>query len=333
MRNLAVGYFNNEAFVDVCAPYAGRIREVFFAWPGALSCRPPLDFSDGKDRRMLEELKWCRKAGIRLDLLFNCNCYGDNAVSRQLAGQVEAVLGEMDSEGLYPDVVTTTSPFIATVLRRGAPGIELRASVNMRMHGTIGFDYVCDLFDSFYVSRERQRGFSYMEGCREWAALHGKMLGMQVNSGCLRECGYQQFHDNLHGHQRQRQSALGKELGFEVFLCKRHFAGGANAEDFLRGTWIRPEDVSLYEPYVSLMKLSTRKVPDPGKIVRAYAERRYKGNLMDLMDPRHSDAFAPMLIENAAFPKDWARSGIAADCAENCRHCGKCAELIKKVLR
>ena len=331
MRNLAIGYFNNESFIDICGKYVDRIAEVFFAWPGTLSCRPPLDFSGQKNGLLLHELKWCRANGIKLDLLFNCNCYGDLAVSHELAEQVASTLEEMDRHGLYPDVVTSTSPFIATMLKRMAPEIKLRASVNMRMHGTIGFSYVSDLFDSFYVSREHQRSFSYMEECAGWAAAHGKKLGMQVNSGCLRECGYQQFHDNLHGHGRRRQSDAGKEMGFQVFLCKSHFADGKNFEDILRGTWIRPEDTRLYEPFVSLIKLSTRNVPEPGKIIRAYAERSFDGNLLDLLDPRHSDAFAPLIIDNRLFPEDWAISGMAADCARNCRNCGKCTQVSRQV--
>jgi hypothetical protein len=154
---------------------------------------------------------------------------------------------------------------------------------------------------------------------------------MQVNSSCLRECAYQQFHDNLHGHDRRRQSEVGQKMDFQVFLCKRHFAEGRNMEDVLRGTWIRPEDLSLFEPYVSLIKLSTRRVPEPGKIIRAYAERHYEGNLLDLLDPRHSEAFAPYIIRNSAFPADWAESGIAAACARNCRGCGRCAEIMRYV--
>ena len=333
MRNLAIGYFNNESFVDICRKYVDRISEVFFAWPGALSCRPPLDFSGQRKGLLQQELKWCRENGIKLDLLFNCNCYGELAVSPQLAKHVGSILEEMDRQGLYPDVVTSTSPFIATMLKRMAPGIELRASVNMRMHGTIGFSYVSDLFDSFYVSREHQRSFAYMAECAKWAAAHNKKLGMQVNSGCLRECGYQQFHDNLHGHDRQRQSEAGKELGFQVFLCKRHFAGGRHTEDILRGTWIRPEDTRLYEPFVSLIKLSTRNVTEPGKIVQAYAERSFDGNLLDLLDPCHSDAFATWIIDNRSFPNDWASSGMAADCARNCRDCGKCTQVAAQVAR
>ncbi len=327
MKNLAVGYFNNQSFKEVCSPWTRRIKEVFFAWPGMLSCRPPLNFNGRKRDLMLEELQWCRRNNIALDTLFNCNCYGEEAVGKKMADSVKKSLDEMCSAGLFPDIATTTSPFIAETIKRIAPAIEVRASVNMRIHGTIGFEYISSTFDSFYVSREHQRDPEYMKTCAAWAEKNGKKLGMQLNSGCLRQCPYQQFHDNMHGHNRELQSARGAELGFDVFLCRKHFSTGHH-EDFLRGTWIRPEDTVHYEPFVSVMKISTRKVPCPQKIVDAYAGKSFRGNLAEIMDPDHS---AVICLDNAAFPHGWNEGPVAQKCAENCVHCGKCTELLHSI--
>lgn len=331
-KNLAVGHFYNEPFIEACAPWVGRIREVFFAWPGVLSCRPAPVFDDQVRERLYSDLRWCRENGILLDTLFNCNCYGDIAISPDLADFVTGTLRDMDAKGLFPDIVTTTSPFIATVLRERFPQVKIRGSVNLSIHGTLGFEYVDDLFDSFYVSREHQRDLGYMRRCAAWAKDHGKVLGMQLNSGCLRQCPYQQFHDNLHGHNRIRQSAVGEKFDFNVFLCKKTYAR-KNYEAFLKATWIRPEDAPLFEDPVSVMKLATRRIQNPTKILNAYASYHYDGNLLDLMDPVHSDLFAPYVIDNAAFPADWATSGIGAECANNCTECGKCAEVLAKVMR
>lgn len=331
-KNLAVGYFYNEPFTPICAKWAHRIREVFFAWPGVLSCRPAPEFTPELEERLYADLKFCREHGILLDTLFNCNCYGDIAVSHELSDFVASTIDAMGEKGLLPDIVTTTSPFIAGEIRRRYPDIRIRGSVNLRIHGTIGFEYVGELFDSFYVSRERQRDFGYMTSCAEWAAKNGKELGMQLNSGCLRQCPFQQFHDNLHGHNRLRQSEVGKEMDFEIFRCRtiyrqKHF------EEFIRATWIRPEDAALFERYVSVMKIATRRIAKPTAIVEAYASGSFDGNLLELMDPVHADAFAPLAIDNKSFPADWATSGIGGKCANSCIRCGKCADLLAKVLK
>jgi hypothetical protein len=334
-RNLAVGHFLNEPFVPVCTPHVGRIREVFFAWPGVLSCRPAPDYTDELRERLFSDLAWCRANGILLDTLFNCNCYGDQAISPELADFVERTLSDMALRDLFPDIVTTTSPFVATVLRRRFPQVNIRWSVNLRVHGTTGFECVEELFDSFYVTRERQRDPAYMETVARWAAEHGKEVGMQANSGCLRQCPFQTFHDNLHGHgdgRRPQDVATAKEYDFTFFRCRTAYAR-RQWEDFIRATWIRPEDVPAFEPFVSVVKLATRRHRFPAKVLAAYAGYSYDGNLLDLMDPVHSDLFAPFSVDNKSFPADFASTVGACPYANDCRHCGRCADVLAKVLK
>ena len=324
-RKLAVGWFDNAPFREICAPHVARIKEIFFAWPGVLSCRPAPDYTEALRARQIEDLRWARGQGCSLDALFNCNCYGDRAVSPELADSVTVAMKAMDAAGVMPETATTTSPFVATVLRRRFPAVKIRWSVNLRVHGTLGFESVLELFDSFYASRERHRERDWLAALSAWARARGKTVGVQANSGCLRQCPFQTFHDNLHGHDRIAQSKVGEAFGFSVFRCKTHYAQG-NREDFLRATWLRPEDLPLYEPLVDVVKLATRRHPDPGKIVRAYATCSYDGNLAELMDPAH--AF-PGSFDNAAFSASplWPR---VRECprANDCVHCGTCSALL-----
>jgi len=333
-KTLAVGHFLNGPFKAACASHLERIREVFFAWPGVVSCRPAPDFTPEVRARMIDDLRWARENGLGLDTLFNSNCYGDAAISTELADLVRRVLGEMDDEGLFPDTVTTTSPFVATVLRRHFPKVKIRWSVNLRVHGTVGFESVMELFDSFYVSRERHRDLSYLANLRKWADAHGKTVGMQANSGCLRQCPFQTFHDNLHGHgdgRRPQDAAAAMEYGFSFFRCKTHYGRG-NSEDFLRATWIRPEDLPEYEPFVDVVKIATRRHPRPVDVLDAYATCSYSGNLADLMDPAIE---FPKAFDNAAFDRAgslWREVRGCAD-ANDCRHCGRCAALMEEVFK
>ena len=330
-RTLAVGHFLNADFQGACARHLGRIRETFFAWPGVLSCRPAPDFTPEVRARMVADLKWARENGILLDTLFNCNCYGDIAISGELADFAERVLGEMDAEGLFPDIVTTTSPFLATIFRRRFPSLKLRLSVNMRVHGTVGLEPIMDLFDSFYASRERHRELDWLAALSKWAKENGKILGMQANSGCIRQCPFRQFHDNMHGHNRIAQSKEGEKFGFSVFLCKENYARG-RYEDFLRSTWIRPEDLPEYEELVDVVKLATRRHPHPVEILDAYATYSHDGNLADLMDACHS---FPKSFDNRSFdgcPELW-REVRGCKSANDCAHCGRCAALLAAVFR
>jgi hypothetical protein len=58
--------------------------------------------------------------------------------------------------------------------------------------------------------------------------------------------------------------------------------------NYIRSEWIRPEDLRLYEEMgYDLFKVTERDLPTPVMVnrVRAYAARRYDGNLLDLVQP------------------------------------------------
>ena len=88
-----------------------------------------------------------------------------------------------------------------------------------------------------------------------------------------------------------------------------------------------------YEPHVSVVKLATRRHRFPTKVLDAYATYSYDGNLLDLMDPVHSDLFAPYIIDNKSFPGDFAATVGSCPDANDCRHCGRCAAILGEVLR
>ena len=329
-RKLAVGWFDNKPFQEICAPYIGRIKEVFFAWPNVLASRPMDDWTAERRAKIISDLRWARGNGVELDTIFNANCYGDIAMTETLADLVTAKLGEMEGEGLFPEHLTTTSPFIAKVVRLRFPSVKIRFSINMDIATPIALSYVEDLFDSFYAGRNAHRRLDYVKEMSAWAKAHGKTMGMQVNSGCLRDCPFHTFHNNLHGHNRMGQSAAAEKFGFTNFLCRTVFELGRH-EEFLRAIWIRPEDLPRYEPYVDVVKLATRRHPNPDKILAAYATCSYAGDLAEIMDPFYR---FPNTMDNAALGASplWPEVRDCPD-AGRCRGCGKCKRLLAEVFK
>lgn len=327
-RKLAVGWFDNAPFRAICEKYVPRIKEVFFAWPGVTASRPMAEWTSERKRLFLEDIAWCRSVGMELDAIFNANCYGDIAISKALAEHVTEVLGEMAARDLFPEHLTTTSPFIATVVRRRFPEVKIRLSVNMYIESTQSLSYMEELFDSFYVSIDNHRSLEYVRMMADWSARHGKTPCIYVNSGCLRDCPFRQFHNNLHGHNRMGQSAVGEEFSFSTFRCRTNYEHGRYA-DFLRANWFRPEELPEYEHYVGVVKLATRRHPDPEGIIRAYATYSYDGDLAKIMDPFFE---FPVPIDNATLGRSPLWPAIR-DCpdAHNCRRCGKCEALIQEL--
>ncbi|MEI6425425.1 MAG: hypothetical protein WCP55_24655 [Lentisphaerota bacterium] len=334
----AIGYQQSgseESFAGIVGDYREHIAEVYFPWIGGASCRAPLGRVRGSmdwdaQYALEQDLADIRRMGIKLDLLFNANCYGDRAVSINFENEIISIIRHLDSLEICPDIVTSTSLFVARTIKKHFPKIEVRASVNMRIGSTSAMSYVSGLFDSFYIWRDIQRDVNAVKDVKKWCDEYGKGLYMLANSGCLRCCPGQTFHDNMVAHDAGIDE-MKNVSGWTPHVCWNLYKDPANYVEFLKASWIRPEDIHHYEDVIKVMKLATRQHSHPRVVIGAYVNRSYNGNLLDLCEPSFSSIFAPYIIDNSRFPDDWF--GTAAACAVNCRHCDKCEKVFQKVLR
>lgn len=336
---LAIGYWLPEAGDERCAAvlrdYAEQIAEVYFAWPGQASGRAALGtrrgYVDWRIQAELEaELLELRRLGLRLNLLFNANCYGGRALSEHVEHEVASIVDHLAEVCGGVDSVTTTSLAVANTLKRHYPTIKTRASVNMRIGTVHAMEYVAHLFDEYCVQRDVNRDLDQLRLLRAWADRHGKGLSILVNSGCLAHCSGQTFHDNLVAHEREIDEAR-NVTGWSPILCQHVMRDRANWPHLLRATWIRPEDLHHYDGIIHQAKLATRLHDRPRLVIAAYAKRQFHGNLLNLLEPSHARAFAPAWIDNDAFPDDWFAHVSA--CGRQCAACTWCADVLQKVLR
>jgi len=333
----AVGYQlpDGESMADIVRDYREHIAEVYFPWVGMASARVALhggrDYPDAEVQEILEaDLSAIRAMGIKLDLLFNANCYGGKAISQGLENQVRSVIDHLGEKVGGADIITTVSPFVARTVKFFFPSIEVRASVNLRIGTIQALAYSREWFDSYYIQRDVQRHIPYVRKLKEWADRNGKTLCILANSGCLRYCPAQTFHDNMVAHDEDVAETLNIS-DWNPHLCWNLYRDRKNWPAVLQGSWIRPEDLYHYEGLVKVVKLATRMHSHPRVVVHAYANRRYDGNLLDLFEPGFGPAFAPYLIHNARFPKDWFEKTSA--CYEpDCETCDYCSSILKKVL-
>ncbi len=333
----AVGYQlpggDEESLGDILSTHGDCVAEVYFAWPGMPSGRSPLGQDHGAvdwqaQERLEADLCRFRAMGLKLDLLLNASCFGAYGNSRFLANRVGSLVDHLlETTGL--DIATTMSPMIARLLQQHFPALDVRASINMRLGTVKAFEYVADLFDSYYVQREYNRDLERLAELRAWCDAHGKSLHLLANSGCLNWCSVQTFHDNLVAHE-QEVAELVNVADHAPALCWEYYADREHWVSFLQNSWIRPEDVHHYEPYVSTMKLATRMHQSPRMVIQAYCTGRYDGNLPSLFEPGHGPCFGGYAIDNRRFPADWfART---TSCDKRCHACSYCARVLQQVL-
>lgn len=333
----AIGYQlpeeGEEPIVDIVRDFREHIEEVYFPWVDVPTCRASLTNQRGyvnwKGQERLErDIKELRQLGVKLDILFNANCYGKYSVSRYLANRICSILEHLSEVVGGVDIVTTTSPAVAHIVKQNFKNIIVRASVNMRIGTVKGMQYLAHLFDEFHIQREFNRNFERITELKEWADQKSKKLILLANSGCLNFCSGQIFHDNLVAHEIEIDETV--NIPEWTHVCWNYYKDKQNWAAVLQGSWIRPEDIHHYERYFFVVKLAARMHAHPRMVVQAYTERKFYGNLLDLLEPGFSPAFSPYILDNTKFPVDWFTK--TSECTKNCHKCEYCGSVFKKVL-
>ncbi len=330
-----VGYPTSAvpSFTDAIIAKRDEIKEVYFSFGDIPNGRNAVE-TDGelpieRQMRLLKDLKKFSEHNIKLNLLYNGNCYGADSQSRAFFNKIGEITDYIQSHfGLAS--VTTSSPLIAKFIGENFKGIDRRASVNMEIGTPEGMAYIAPYFDSFYVKRELNRNKKGLLRMRSWSDVNGKEMYLLANSGCLNFCSTHTFHDNLVSHEAEISKM---DNGYEFTgICREFLSTPEGLALYLHRTnFIRPEDLDMYEEITSAVKLATRVNRAPERILRAYTERCYLGSVMELLEPDHSGLIYPSLVENKDIPSDFAQRVF--ECNKSCDSCNYCKEAMKKAVR
>ena len=89
-------------------------------------------------------------------------------------------------------------------------------------------------------------------------------------------------------------------------ICAEYLSKLENVGVLLEQTsFVRPEDIELYEELFPMMKLATRVHSNPCRVMKAYLEdRTYSGSILDLLEPNHTALFYPWLLENRLISRE-----------------------------
>lgn len=319
-----------DSTAELVHDYQEHISSVYFSAPGHASARSVIDVKDTE--QMLDELTYIRQElQIPLVLLYNANCYGDTAISDKFEKEIVENVASMITRVGISDI-TTTSPFVAKIVKREFPEIKICASVNMWIGSEHAMEYLGDDFDGYYMQREYNRDFTQIKKLSSWCTEHGKTLRLLANSGCLYSCPFHSFHDNLVAHEQgasKETNMMSKNPSpcWDLMYSQNTVEAAAT---FLQENWIRPEDMKYYEPYFSEAKLATRMHSHPRRVISAYIRGRFPGNMLDLTEPSFSRRFSQHILDATRLPDNWFEQ--TTSCSKNCKSCGYCIEVAKQAL-
>ena len=139
-----------------------------------------------------------------------------------------------------------------------------------------GADYICvDVLNvnrNFKMLKKMQKGLSSAK------------LELLANVSCLKACPMIHTHANWNAHASNGDQNADKYIDYCILYCQKKEL--EDSSRYIKSGWIRPEDIIFYEQIgIEHFKLTERNIPtaEMVKRVKAYATRKYDGNLLDLV--------------------------------------------------
>ena len=230
-------------------------------------------------RRLEKHLRACRQAGIGFNLLLNPLCLGAQEESIGLERRLRRTLARAADSGV--SAVTVAHPWLVTLARDYA--LRIRVSVFVGIATVEQARYWEELgchvltLDSHVLCRDLPRIRRIAQACQSDVEL-------PVNIGCILRCPLARTHAARLSHA----SLPGAQ---PVDPCARWCLEEKRKDpvNLIRADFIRPEDLEAYRTIgVKRFKIVDRSCSTEVLVqrVQAYAQRRWDGDLLELLGHR-----------------------------------------------
>ena len=254
------------------------------------------------DRKYIERyIQACHERGLEFSYLLNAPCLGNLQYSKKGYGQLIELLQWIDESGA--DSVTIGIPYLIDLVRKRFPRFKVKVSTTARVNTVRkALQYEDMGVEEIIIDEHINREFKTLEAIRKAVKCNLELI---VNNICLWQCPYNYEHVNHDGHaSREGEEEDYCYLQYPGYLCL--YRKLTDPVELLKSPWIRPEDIPHYENLgYDHFKITERfkRTSLLLEHVRAYENRRYEGNLLDLFTLPRKGAFTPVHLEYFIQPK------------------------------
>lgn len=218
---------------------------------------------------------------IEFNYLLNSTCLNNQELTNKGYKNIRRCLDWLSK--IETDTITVAMPYLCEIIKLQYPHFKIKVSAFAGITNLSQVKYWEEL-GADMVTLEPQtmnREFGIIQHITRNTNVNIQLI---VNQGCLYSCPNVKHHSNLMSHASQKNHYL-KGFYIDYYAMKCKFLKLNEKVNFIRNSWIRPEDVHEYESIgVKHFKIIQRNWPTEKleKIIRAYIERKYEGNLADL---------------------------------------------------
>jgi collagenase-like PrtC family protease len=230
-----------------------------------------------------------RRRGFHFNYLLNGACQDNLEMTREGNRSLFDHIEWVASTGA--DKVTVTLPIILVWLKRHFPEFQVVVSSWARVANVKRAKYWENIgADEIILGEYATRDFASLQAMRR--ALNCR-LEVIANPSCLYMCYLDTNHINMMSHAAQGGHVSG---GFVLDHCQVYCQRLklAQPDELIKARWVRPEDVGDYEKIgIDSLKLLERfrNTESLMQVVRAYEDRRFDGNFVELLTLPRRNAY------------------------------------------
>ena len=285
MLKFSVAYTFEPGIISELARYP-QVREVFGKLDKDIigGGRSTYTLRKTTKKKLINSIQDAHANKIRFNYLLNGSHLNGIEQTRWGHRKIRTMLDFLSS--IEVDSITVASPFLLRLIKRQYSHFSVRVSAFACVDSSqkayqweqMGADNIC------LSAIACNRNFELLGAIKNKVSCDLQLI---VNASCLQNCAYELTHMNMLTQSSRNKDHL---KGFCVdycFLfcsCQRLL----NPVNFIRSVWIRPEDLFEYEKIgFENFKILERSCPGDLLLrrVKAYAEREFKGNLLELVAP------------------------------------------------
>jgi collagenase-like PrtC family protease len=339
-------------YAEVAAVFAGLPNTT------VASGRSSLLIKDMDEEGVRDYIRRVHAKGWSFDYNVNSTCLGNGELRAEGRRQIMQYLQWVCSLGV--DSLTISLPLLVEIVKRHFPHVKVKVSTYQKIHSVSMVQRFEDLgADMIVLSEFVNRDFKLLQAIRQAVKCQ---LVLIANVGCIYDCPNALAHANsiAHSGAKGERATIFTE-SFQTYCTLKRVESPA---ELIKMRWIRPEDVSVYEDLgIDMLKIIDRHSSTEAlaERVKAYHERRFQGNLLDLVghsaNQKKSDlinlrqvlddggreqadkimeflaALATPIrdlfyVDNQRFPKDFLEGFRRRDCSTlSCDRCGYCQQV------
>lgn len=232
--------------------------------------------------------------------------------------------------------VTVANPFLLMYIKKNYKNLRVKASATFMIDSVdkalkikqMGADII--VLDPLLVNRN-------FETLRKIRSIIGEEIELIVNNNCLLNCPMLTYHQTYLGLSSKKDCCnSSSDLCYSICSQLRL----SDSCYYIKGDWIRPEDLHYYEEIgYDRFKIIDRCAPSDimVKRIKAYTERKYSGNLLDLIqhycyqdEIDRTEYLKNIYIDNSkldGFLEHFVSGKCnGRDCSPSCNYCRKFAD-------